>query len=55
MTKQGKKYLSDIIHAIELIESFMSEIYDYGSYLADLKTQSAVERQQQVDSRIRYS
>ena len=45
MTDQGKKYLSDILQAIDLIESFTSEISDYNDYIADLKTQSAVERQ----------
>ncbi len=45
MTDQDKKYLSDIIQAIELIESFTSDIKDYDSYVSDLKTQSAVERQ----------
>jgi uncharacterized protein with HEPN domain len=42
---QGKKYLSDILHAIELIESFTSDIKDFDNYISDLKTQSAVERQ----------
>lgn len=45
MTDQSKKYLSDILSAIELIESFVSDIKDYTGYLSDLKTQSAVERQ----------
>lgn len=45
MTDQGKKYLSDILQAIELIESFTIGISDYSEYLSDLKTQSAVERQ----------
>ena len=45
MTDQGKKYLSDILLAIELIEQFTSTIQHYDDYLADLKTQSAVERQ----------
>lgn len=45
MTDQGKKYLSDILQAIELIELFTSNIPDYNTYLSDLKTQSAVERQ----------
>lgn len=42
---RDKKYLSDIYQAIQLIESFTTEIEDYNSYLTDLKTQSAVERQ----------
>jgi uncharacterized protein with HEPN domain len=45
MTDQGKKYLSDILRAIELIETFTSDITDYDHYTKDLKTQSAVERQ----------
>jgi uncharacterized protein with HEPN domain len=45
MTDQGKKYLSDILQAIYLIESFTSDISEYNDYVADLKTQSAVERQ----------
>lgn len=45
MTDQGKKYLSDILRAIELIESFTSGITEYDDYLSDQKTQSAVERQ----------
>jgi uncharacterized protein with HEPN domain len=45
MTDQGSKYLADILQAIELIESFTSEIVNYDNYLSDLKTQSAVERQ----------
>lgn len=45
MTDQGNKYLADILQAIELIESFTSDIEDYNKYISDLKTQSAVERQ----------
>jgi uncharacterized protein with HEPN domain len=45
MTEQGKKYLSDILQAIELIESFTIGIKDFDIYVSDLKTQSAVERQ----------
>lgn len=45
MTDQGKKFLSDILRSVELIESFISEIMNFNSYEADLKTQSAVERQ----------
>ncbi len=45
MTDQEKKYLSDILQAIQLIESFTSNIKDFNTYVADLKTQSAVERQ----------
>ena len=45
MTDQGKKFLSDILQAIELIESFVIDIKDFDDYLTDKKTQSAVERQ----------
>lgn len=45
MTDQGKKFLSDILQAIELIESFVVDIKDFDNYLTDIKTQSAVERQ----------
>lgn len=45
MKEAGKKYLSDISQAIELIESFISNTSDYATFENDLKTQSAVERQ----------
>lgn len=45
MTEQGKKYLSDILRAIELIDQFTASIKNYNDYLSDMKTQSAVERQ----------
>ena len=45
MTDQGKKYLSDILYAIELVEQFTESNNDYSTFLSDLKTQSAVERQ----------
>ncbi|HCY42435.1 MAG TPA: hypothetical protein DHV48_13955 [Prolixibacteraceae bacterium] len=45
MTDQGKKYLSDILRAIELIDQFTSSVSNYSEYVSDLKTQSAVERQ----------
>lgn len=45
MTDQGRKYLSDILAALELIETFTSETSSFESYQSDLKTQSAVERQ----------
>jgi uncharacterized protein with HEPN domain len=45
MTEQGKKYLSDILQAIVLVESFTVGIKDFDIFLSDLKTQSAVERQ----------
>jgi uncharacterized protein with HEPN domain len=45
MTDQGKKYLCDILHSIELIDQFIASTKDFNGYLSDLKTQSAVERQ----------
>jgi uncharacterized protein with HEPN domain len=45
MKERGKKYLSDIQIAIELIESFTKDIDSFETYLEDIKTQSAVERQ----------
>jgi uncharacterized protein with HEPN domain len=45
MTEQGKKYLSDVLMAIELIEQFTSTTLNFNDYSNDLKTQSAVERQ----------
>ena len=45
MTDKGRKYLSDILMAIELIEDFTSEIKDFNKYDEDKKTQSSVERQ----------
>lgn len=45
MTEQGKKYLSDILRAIELIEQFTVSTTTFTQYSDDLKTQSAVERQ----------
>jgi uncharacterized protein with HEPN domain len=42
MMDQGKTFLSDILQAIELIESFVVDIKDFDSYLTDkkLKVQS---------------
>ena len=45
MTKKGKKYLSDILIAIELIEQFTEGVNEFSKYQADSKTKSAVERQ----------
>jgi uncharacterized protein with HEPN domain len=45
MTKKGKKYLSDILIAIELIEQFTEEVNEFSQYQSDSKTKSAVERQ----------
>ena len=44
MTEKSKKYLSDILMAIDLIEEFTSG-FDFLVYDKDRKTQSAVERQ----------
>lgn len=45
MTEQAKKYLADIVQAIQLIEEFTVNILTFADYVGDLKTQSAVERQ----------
>ena len=45
MTEKGLKYLSDIIRAVDLIEDFTKSISSFTEFNADLKTQSAVERQ----------
>ncbi len=45
MTDKSKKYLSDVLIAIDLIEKFTVDIPDFNIYQEDLKTQSAVERQ----------
>lgn len=38
-----KKYLSDILRSIELIEDFISPLKGYETNIEDFKTQSAVE------------
>lgn len=43
--EKSKKYLSDILVAITLIEEFTIGINDFNIYNNDRKTQSAVERQ----------
>jgi uncharacterized protein with HEPN domain len=43
--EKSKKYLSDILIAIDLIEQFTKETNNFNHYQNDLKTQSAVERQ----------
>jgi len=45
MTEKEKKYLSDILIAIEYIEQFLSGIGSFTLYAGDHKTKSAVERQ----------
>ena len=44
MTEKEKKYLSDILNSIELIEQFTTDINSFDSYSKDLKTKAAVER-----------
>ena len=43
--EERKKYLSDILSTIELIEQFINDTPNFDSYNSDLKTQSATERQ----------
>lgn len=45
MTEKSKKYLFDILMAVDLIEKFTVDNTDFNLYKNDLKTQSAVERQ----------
>jgi uncharacterized protein with HEPN domain len=45
MMEERKKYLSDILSAIELIGQFINDTPNFDSYNSDLKTQSATERQ----------
>lgn len=45
MTEQGRKFLTDMLNAIELIEEFTNSIDNFIDYTKDAKTQSAVERQ----------
>ncbi len=45
MMDKSKKYLSDVLIAIDLIEKFTIDVKDFYQYNNDLKTQSAVERQ----------
>jgi uncharacterized protein with HEPN domain len=45
MTDRAKKYLSDIVSAIDNIYSFTQGISSFDEYQGDLKSQSAVERQ----------
>lgn len=44
MTEKEKKFLSDIINSIELIESFTTGLKSFTEYEKDLKTKGAVER-----------
>lgn len=45
MTERSRKYLSDIVMAIALVEEFILDVTDFTNYNSDKKTQSAVERQ----------
>ena len=44
MTERAKKYLFDILFAVEVIEEFIQEM-NFTEYEEDIKTRSAVERQ----------
>jgi uncharacterized protein with HEPN domain len=44
MTEKEKKFLSDIINSITLIEDFTGNINSFAEYQKDLKTKGAVER-----------
>jgi uncharacterized protein with HEPN domain len=44
MTEREKKFLSDILSSIELIESFTKDLASFSDYKEDLKTKGAVER-----------
>jgi len=45
MTERYKKYLVDMINAIELVDQFVIDTPTFFQYQNDLKTKSAVERQ----------
>jgi uncharacterized protein with HEPN domain len=45
MTERDKKYLSDILIAIDFIEDFLKGVNSFEKYSSDSKTKSAVERQ----------
>lgn len=45
MREKARKYLSDILISIDLIQDFIADTPDFKMYQQDLKTQSAVERQ----------
>ena len=51
---RSKKFLSDILTSISLIEEFTKNNSSYDEYDKDIKTQSAVERQLMVWSNINY-
>jgi uncharacterized protein with HEPN domain len=45
MTERARKYLFDILFAIDMIEDFLKSTTTFFEYENDLKTKSAVERQ----------
>ncbi|KGO94806.1 HepT-like ribonuclease domain-containing protein [Flavobacterium subsaxonicum] len=45
MTERARKYLFDILFAIEMVENFLESTPTFFLYENDLKTKSAVERQ----------
>jgi len=45
MTEHAKKLLTDILNAINLIETFIADTPTFDLYVSDNKTKSAVERQ----------
>ena len=45
MTERQKKYLSDILISIELVESFIKDVNTHDQYTSDMKTKSVIERQ----------
>lgn len=45
MKERARKYLSDMLTAIELVNVFSKDTPSFFEYQADLKTKSAVERQ----------
>jgi len=44
MTEKEKKFLSDIVISIELIENFTIDLKSFSEYEEDFKTKAAVER-----------
>jgi uncharacterized protein with HEPN domain len=44
MTEKDRKYLSDILNSIDLIEKFTNGLTSFDVYSKDLKTKGAVER-----------
>ena len=44
MTERERKFLSDILNSIELIEGFTKDLTSFPNFQKDLKTEGAVER-----------